>query len=490
MTFKFRAAKPLVVPVPVEDDRPVLPVPFTSRFPTIPIAGIVVGDHAPKDEFKRSALLFCNLQAWLSRVFSPMQAGLPEIDADPRVALDDAYSPTHRRCFPAPSRPAELERGVDLAGLAMASPYACYLTRNADDAFEWDLTGLHGFALHPGLRSPSARVEFTLDAGAPQLRATRIDSELGMAAPGDHDWDDAVRLALCSVTTHLSLVRHFCWIHLVCGGPLAIATRNNLPAPHPLRRLLQPHIYATQLGNEMVTIDQMTAGGDFETVFSFTHAGMCELFEATRGDFDLQAIDPDLDAARRGVADLPIGAPALENRRALMAVVRDHVARYLAIYFDSDAAVAADPGFARWLASLEVMVHRGVGELAGSPVTLDGATRVLSTMIYLATVEHEIVGSGLWDYQLWSDVQPVRVARSGDRLPVDVYQRLVNANFNLNVHRTPLMSDFSALALDSRGADAFRCFRTDLAELQRSMDTEAPMPWRIEPQRLKANINY
>ena len=98
---------------------------------------------------------------------------------------------------------------------------------------------------------------------------------------------------------------------------------------------------------------------------------------------------------------------------------------------------------------------------------MDGAVLLLSTLIYLTTVEHEIVGSGVWNYQLWSDAQPVRIYRNGERQPLDVYQRLVNANFNLNVHRTPLMSDFSSLALDGDGADAFRRFRSDLADLQR-----------------------
>jgi arachidonate 15-lipoxygenase len=65
----------------------------------------------------------------------------------------------------------------------------------------------------------------------------------------------------------------------------------------------------------------------------------------------------------------------------------------------------------------------------------------------------------------------------------------VNANFNLNVDRTALLSDFSPLALDANGADAFRTFRTDLLTLQASLDAGTPEPWRMEPKRLKANIN-
>ena len=55
-----------------------------------------------------------------------------------------------------------------------------------------------------------------------------------------------------------------------------------------------------------------------------------------------------------------------------------------------------------------------------------------------------------------------RVYEKGTREPLDVYQRLVNANFNLNVPRLALMEDFSYLALDDAGAAAFRQFQNDL----------------------------
>ncbi len=316
-----------------------------------------------------------------------------------------------------------------------------------------------------------------------------IDCELGVVHPGDHDWHAAQHLAMCALATHVTLVRHFNWIHLVCGGPLALVTHDRLPPAHPIRRLLQPHVHATQFSNRIVTLPQMERGGDFESVFSFTHRGMCELFEATIGEFDLRVMEPGVDATRRGIAGLALDQPALDNRAAIMRVIRAHVDRYLALYYD-DAAIASDEAFVRWLHDLRAFVPHGVDELVGSPVTVGGAAALLATLIYMASVDHEIVDSGVWDYQLWSDVQPVRVSRNGQRMPLDVYQRLVNSNFILNVDRTRLMSDFSYLAVDQRGADAFLRFRRDLVELQETMDRAPAACWRIEPRQLKANINY
>jgi hypothetical protein len=77
----------------------------------------------------------------------------------------------------------------------------------------------------------------------------------------------------------------------------------------------------------------------------------------------------------------------------------------------------------------------------------------------------------------------------GQREPLDVYERLVEANFNLNVSRTRVMYDFGYLALDSKGADAFRLFRYELQMLQEKLDQEPFACWRITPQILEANIN-
>ena len=120
---------------------------------------------------------------------------------------------------------------------------------------------------------------------------------------------------------------------------------------------------------------------------------------------------------------------------------------------------------------------------------MEGVARLTAAVIQLGAVEHEIAGSGMWDYQLWSDALPACVPADGTRPPLDVYQRLVNANFNLNVHRTALLTDFSELALDPGGAEAFRTFHSDLLALQTELDASPGEPWRMEPKRLKANIN-
>jgi len=170
-------------------------------------------------------------------------------------------------------------------------------------------------------------------------------------------------------------------------------------------------------------------------------------------------------------------------------VFHAHALRYLTSYYPSAAALAADPAVVAWTEELGRLVPNGVRAMLGAAITLESTARLVAALIYLASVEHEILGTGLWNYQMWTHVQPVRVYRNGQREPLDVYQRLVNANFNLNVTRAPLAQDFGYLALDAAGAQAFREFKQALEQLQGKIEAAPRAAWTIAPKILEANIN-
>ena len=485
---KFRANSPRPAPVPVDDRRPVRPTPLAERYPGIPISKVLVADHVPPDETTRARLLFTKVQAWLYRVFPPTQPGLPEIDPDPRLAVTRAYTRGHARQLRRPVVPPEYEEPIDLGYLAVAGPYACYL-RAAGDDYEWDFGFLSGYEHQPGLQSLACRVVFRVDTDAQRLSAVEIDSELGVSRPGDANWAEARRIALAAATNHLSLVRHFNWIHLAAVSNFAMVTRNHLAADHPVRRVLWPHMWGTQYSNELVTKILLMKGGDFESVFSFTHAALCQLFDDSYGRFDILVMNPVADAEERGILGGGFPLPYLDNRQAHYEVFEAHAQRYLRLHYESDDDLRADAGVQAWVEGLERHVPGGVGKLLGKDVTLDGMARLVAGFIYLGSVEHEVLGTGLWDYQLWTHVQPTRIYRSGRREAVDVFQRLVNYNFILNVRRSPMCSDFSSMAPDPAGKQAFRTFLEDLQALQQRLDREDQAPWKVSPKMLESGVN-
>ena len=381
--MKFRANRPAIIPVPGAGGQALEAVSLVKQFPRIPLHNIRVADAVPRDEASPLHRWFYDFQVAMYRLFSPMQAGLPPIDADPQAALAAAYTVAHRRVFPMPVLPPEYAAPVDLGTLAVAGPYACYLERAPDGGYHWDLKQLARYEHHPGLRSLGVRVRFRANPSARRLETVGIDSELGATAPGDPEWDLATQLALAAATTHVSLVRHFNGVHLAAGGLLAIATRNALPPDHPVRRLLWPHMFGTQYSNQLVTNGQMSVGGDFETIFSFTHRGMIRLFAETYEEYDITTLHPARDAERRGLVGAGFDTPALDNRRAHFDVMRAHARRYLELYYASDAVLRADAGVRAWVQALEALVPNGISKVLEPTLTLDGLADLIGAFIYM-----------------------------------------------------------------------------------------------------------
>jgi hypothetical protein len=492
--LKFAASKPLVIKKPPTRQRRIKPKRMIDAIPEVPLRNVMVCPRAdiPRDERSLLHTLFYDFQIWLYTALSPMQPGLPEIDADPQVALKKAFNGLRRARFHAPELPAEYFGSPDLGSLAVRGPFACY-TRRVDDAtWEWNLLELNNYQHHPGLVKIGSRVLFRVDKRRRSLQPYRIMCALGKVGPTDPEWEQACKIALCAASTHLSLVRHFNWVHLAGGAQLAIATRNSLSRDHPLCRLLWPFIYGTQQSNDMVTRGQMVRGGDFETIFSFTFDGMCRLFDDTYLQYRHSVNDPATDGASRHLHCAAFDTPTQQNLEDLFDVMHRFVRNYLKIYYPRNATGANDVRRDRetllWLEDLNARVPNGVGVNARK-FTWDELARMLAGQLYLVTVQHEILGGSMWNYQLWTHRQPARIYDDFQREPLDIYQRLVNANYNLNVHRRALMDDFDGLALDNRARAAMLRFRTDLAALQAKMDTLPGAVWRICPRDLKVNIN-
>ncbi len=264
--------------------------------------------------------------------------------------------------------------------------------KNSTD-FEWNLLSLKGYEHHKGLKNIGSRVLFRLDKRRRALEAYEIECTLGTITRTDPRWDQACKIALCAASTHLSLVRHFNWVHLAGGAQLAIATRNCLSSDHPLCRLLWPYIYGTQQSNDMVTRGQMVPGGDFETTFSLSFKGICDLFDDSYLQYRQIVNDPERDGNSRGVCGAGFDTPTQDNLEALFDTMLQFTLNYLEDLLSHRSATGADSvrsdqQLLVWLEELNKRVPNGVGvtpanftrvhvgAAAGKSAVLgDGATR-------------------------------------------------------------------------------------------------------------------
>ena len=518
---KFNHNKAFIIDLPKAGRQAMKPRSLQEIFSDIPAADIVVADHIPEDEKSgtryRLKMLVFPLQRWMYRRLPPMQHDVFSIHENPHKALDNAYRGARRRRYDPPELPPEFEGSPDLGSLAVRGPYACYLQRITNDKdekhagdYEWDLSDLKKYKVHPHLYNLGTRVLFRLVPipALPQhdplsvmparhkLQAYQIESALGTSTPQDANWQLAKKLALCALSNHMSLVRHWNWVHLTPTAHLAMATRNHLPPHHPIRRLLWPHVFGTQQSNYFGTMAQMVPNGDFAEIFSFTHEEMCKLFNETYKTYPFSITDPHEDASDRGIINAGFEIPTQRNLEDLFNVIHAHTWRFVSLSYADDRAILNDPHLLHWFENLNALIP-GKGEdkigVSSANVTRGLLSKLVARFIYVVSAYHEMVGSFLWNYQLWTHRQRVRMYDDGRREPLDVYQRLVNYNFMLNVKRTPLMQDFSELASglekQESAAHCFRQFKKDLESLQTKMDSEPWAVWKIYPKDLEAHIN-
>jgi hypothetical protein len=485
---KYRGNKPVTVTVPHALDRPIELAPIREVFPEIGIGSVRCAKRVPPDESDALRSRFFRFDLWLMRVFGPNLPGLPEVDPDWNVRLARAYNGAKRKLFPQPILPQEFSGSEpDLAALALAGPYYGYLTRLDENRWEWDFRSLSEFEHLPELHNLGSRVIFERAGGA-SLRPASIECELGSVTPSDPQWPRARAIALCALTTHCGLVRHFNGAHLTFGFAPAVAARNELPLDHPLLRLLWPHCVGTHSSNANSTFEQLDPAGDSSRTYSFTVGGLYALFDKTYAQLRLSDYDPVEYAQKTGLVAAGIHAPGEANLGAIYAVFEEHANNYLRCYYSSDTEIAADEVVQRWLHAIDTTIPGGLPEWAKQR-SISALARFVAVFMYVVIVEHQLRGQTLWNYQPWTHVQPIRVYRDGRREPVDVYQWLVNCNLILNVRRAPLIQDYSHLALDERGAEAFRTFKGRLEALQRELDENPRQPWKLYPDILNANMN-
>jgi hypothetical protein len=486
--MKYRGNKPVQITAPRPLERPIEIVPIHEVYPQIGIEAVRCAKSVPADEADPVRSRFFRFDLWLMRVFGPSLPGLPQVDADPNARLGQAYRGAKSRLFPAPILPREYSgREPDLCALALGGPYYGYLTRLDENRWQWDFRSLGEFEHLPELHNLGSRVIFERTQER-SLRPALIECELGSVSPSDPQWPRARAIALCALTTHCGLVRHFNGVHLTFGFVPAVAARNELPLDHPLLRLLWPHCFGTHSSNANSTFEQLHPSGDYGRTYSFTIKGLYDLFDQTYLQMRLADYDPVEYAQKNGLAEAGIDSPGAANLGAIYAIFEEHANNYLGRYYTSDARIAADAALQRWLHAIDANVPGGLPAWARQP-SVSALARFVALFIYLVVIEHQLRGQVLWNYQPWTHAQPIRVYRDGRREPVDVYQWLINCNLILNVRRAPLIQDYSQLALDEKGAEAFRAFQRQLEALQRKLDENPRQPWKLYPDMLNANMN-
>jgi hypothetical protein len=119
--------------------------------------------------------------------------------------------------------------------------------------------------------------------------------------PDMKEWSHAKWVWKCSVLVGVTLKDHLVGVHFEVANSLAVTTLEALPADHPVRRLLLPHIYGTPTINAGAAITLATENGILHHAVALTWPALSEAFVASRAALRAEPFWHDEHLSARGM---------------------------------------------------------------------------------------------------------------------------------------------------------------------------------------------
>lgn len=209
---------------------------------------------------------------------------------------------------------------------------------------------------------------------------------------------------------HHEAVTHLGRTHLFVE-PFVIATRRQLSGRHPLAILLVPHFEGTLSINSMAKGHLVSNYGPVDELLGGTIDSTRKLVVDGLSDYQFdRAMLPDTFKAR-GVddPDLLPNYPYRDDSLLFWEAIHRWVSSYLALYYQSDADVQADPELAAWfdeLVSREGGRVAGIGK-SGATCTLEYLADAATLIIYTSSVQHAAVNFPQYDLMSYVPNMPL-----------------------------------------------------------------------------------
>ncbi len=194
-------------------------------------------------------------------------------------------------------------------------------------AYVVDLTWMAGYSVRAELEPYGAAAYFGSDRTLLRVYTPHDDTT---HVPGDAGWEQAKWRWRCSLFTAVTLVDHLGGIHLLCSNIMTVATREQLPADHALRRLLSPHIFGSTNVNVIADFVLSNPRGMAFRLFGFNYPDLVRLLVRGGANVAFEPFPKTMAAKHLDVlGDL---YPYATDGLAFYNIINDYVRDYLEIF--------------------------------------------------------------------------------------------------------------------------------------------------------------
>ncbi|XP_038642653.1 polyunsaturated fatty acid 5-lipoxygenase-like [Scyliorhinus canicula] len=237
------------------------------------------------------------------------------------------------------------------------------------------------------------------------------DNPIFLPSDAELDWLLAKMWVRSSDFQHLELVSHLLRTHLI-GETFGMATLRNLPAVHPIYKLLIPHVKYTMEINTMARQRLISPDGFISQMcgvkIDIQHLTLAKAFQALT--YRSLCLPEKLDD--HGVTDLK-GYYYKDDAKLIWSAIHKFVSSIVLSNYDSDKTVLNDPELQDWIKDL---TGTGLQDLKNSEFPTSFRTRkeleiFLTMIIFTCSAQHSAVNNGQYDWAAWVPNSPCSMRR-------------------------------------------------------------------------------
>ncbi|MEZ4238030.1 MAG: lipoxygenase family protein [Myxococcota bacterium] len=344
-------------------------------------------------------------------------------------------------------------------------------------------------------------------SGVPRLFAIQLRPGGPVFTPADGWGWRIARTHLAAADTVVGAIwHHHARTHLV-AEPLFVAAHRSLAPRHPLMVLLAQHAEGTLYINEVGAHTVFAPHGLLDWFTGTSQAGVRELARRSLEDFDFLSSRLPERLVNRGVSDPDLDFPYRDDARLVWDALQTWVTGYVALYYRTDADVAADGEVAAWVLAASSADGGGIRGLGGPPRTRANLVDLLTNLLFGASALHAAMNFPVAEeltvipaspFGAWSPV-PDRTDgwTEADWLrtlpPLDAAQRQLDTALLLGMSRVGSLGDYpDGTFVDPRVAPVLAKFRADLATAEQAIAdrNRKRKPYvHLMPSRIPPGIN-
>ncbi|CDQ63994.1 unnamed protein product [Oncorhynchus mykiss] len=197
------------------------------------------------------------------------------------------------------------------------------------------------------------------------------------------------------------LLSHLLRTHLLVEV-FCVATLRQLPAVHPVYKLLAPHLRYTLEINCRGRTQLVSADGIFKRVVSTGGEGLLVLSQREYKVLTYRSLQPCWDFQQRGATTLK-DYFYREHSLMLWDAIHSFVSGMISVYYQCDSDVVEDPELQTWIKDIaeEGFVDVPMFGLSNELKNKAELVTLLSVAIFTSTAQHAATNNGQFDWCAW-----------------------------------------------------------------------------------------